>query len=238
MTRELNFKDVQKRVVELLEKSPHGLTTSEIAEKLEINRMTMSKYLEMIQLTGAIKNKKVGPANLWFIPKEVIVIKNYVRESLHPIAEKMIKGEKTPLPTLWDEFQLMLFKVSKMGLEVNGSANYVFYQIGEGIAREVLQKYIHGSNLKEVLESAIPVFSKLRIGNLELNSVDSRNASLNLHNCPACSGMPVINAPFCHIEAGLITGVINTKLKDTQIKEIKCSSLREKLCQFEVKIQE
>jgi predicted hydrocarbon binding protein len=238
MGSQLNFKEVQKKVLNLLDQSPHGLTTSEIAEKLGINRITMGKYLEMIQLMGAIKNKKIGPANLWFIPKEVVIIKNYVRESLHPIVDKMIKGEKTPLPTLWDEFQLMLFKVSKIGLEVNGSANYIFYEIGEGIAREVLQKYVRGKDLKSVLESALPVFAKLKIGELELKSVDMACASLNLHNCPACTGMPVINAPFCHIEAGLISGIINSKLDDVQVKEIKCTSLRENLCQFEVKIQD
>jgi predicted hydrocarbon binding protein len=237
MGYQLNFKKIQKNVLNLLEQFPHGLTTSEIAENLGVNRITMGKYLEMIQLMGAIKSKKVGPANLWFIPKEVIIIKNYVRESLHPIVDKMIKGEKTPLPTLWDEFQLMLFKVSKIGLEVNGSANYIFFEIGEGIAREVLEKYVKKGDLRSVLKSALPIFSRLKIGELELNSIDKSGASLNLHNCPACTGMPVINAPFCHIEAGLISGIINSKIGDVQIKEIKCTSLRDNLCQFDVKIQ-
>jgi predicted hydrocarbon binding protein len=231
----LNFKELQKVVLERLEENPYGLTTSELAKAVGINRMTLGKYLEMFQLTGVIKNKKVGPAKLWFIPKEVVVIKNYVRESLHPIVERMVNGEKTPLPSLWDEFQLMLFKVSRMGLEVNGTTNYIFYGIGEGISTDVLQKYVSGSKQEEVLENFIRVVSNLKIGELELKSVSQDNIVLNLHDCPACTGMPVINAPFCHVEGGLITGIINAKI-GKPVKEIRCTSLGEKLCRFDVKI--
>lgn len=234
---QLEFKELQKKVLGLLEDSPSGLTTSEIAEGVGVNRMTMGKYLEMVQLMGAIKSKKVGPANLWFIPKEIVVIKNYVRDSLHPVVEMMVKGEKTPLPSLWDEFQLMFFKVSKMGLSVNGSANYIFYEIGRGISKEVLHKYIKGITIEGIMESTVSTFNRLNIGKLKLDTYHKDRILFNLCKGPACSGIPVANAPLCHIEAGLIAGVIDTKFPGVCVKEIKCSGLKDNLCQFEVSIE-
>lgn len=230
----LDLKDIRKKVLDILEESPSGLTTMEIGKKLGINRMTMGKYLEMLQLMGAIKRKKVGPANLWYVPKEVEVIKNYVKDSLHPLVEMMLRGEKTPT-TLWDELELMLFKISRMGLSVNGTANYVFYEIGEGLS-EVISKYVEGKNLEEILQNTRPVFERLKISALNVVHADEDHALINLKGSPACSGMPVVNAPLCHIEVGLLGGIINSKLGASAVKEIRCLGLRNEVCQFDIRL--
>lgn len=236
MGRQLNFSKLESKVLELLEYSSHGLTTTEIAKEVGVNRITMAKYLEMIQFTGAISRKKVGPANLWFIPREIMVVKNYVMDTIHPLIELTLRGEKTALGSIFQELQLMFFKISRMGLSVNGTANYIFYKIGEGISRDVLNKHLEGSSLREVLESAAPIFSKLKIGELDVVSVDAEHVVLNLRSEAPCSGMPVVNAPWCHVEAGLISGIINYKLKNTPVKKIKSHGLQEKLCQFDISI--
>jgi predicted hydrocarbon binding protein len=235
MGTQLDLRDIRRRVLNVLEDSPSGLTTMEIGERLGINRMTMAKYLEMLQLTGAIKRKKISSASLWYVPKEVAIIKGYVRSSIQPLVKSMLRGEKTPT-TLWDELELMLFKVSRMGLSVNGTANYVFYEIGENISNSI-SDYIEGETLEEVLENTREVFRKLGISALEVIQASERHAIITLRGHPACSGMPVVNAPLCHIEVGLLAGIIGRRLGESAIEEIRCLGLRDKACQFNIQLR-
>jgi len=235
MGAKLDLRDIRKRVLAVLEDSPAGLTTTEIGERLGINRMTMAKYLEMLQLTGAVKKKRVGGGSLWYVPREVAIIKGYVRSSIQPLVKAMLRGEKTPT-TLWDELELMLFKVSRMGLSVNGTANYVFYEIGESISSS-LSDHIEGGTLGEVLENTRSVFKRLGISALEVLQTGEDHAIITLRGHPACSGMPVVNAPLCHIEVGLLAGIIGRKLGESSIEEIRCLGLRDKACQFNIQLR-
>ncbi|MGB9002544.1 MAG: ArsR family transcriptional regulator, partial [Nitrosotalea sp.] len=51
--------------------SKTGLTGIEIAKKLRVNRVTMSKYLKVFAAEGLIKQKNIGMMNLWFVEKGV-----------------------------------------------------------------------------------------------------------------------------------------------------------------------
>ncbi|MGI0102761.1 MAG: ArsR family transcriptional regulator [Nitrosotalea sp.] len=71
MTRGYNQEEIKEKLIDALSKSKTGLTGIEIAEKLRINRVTMSKYLKVFAAEGLIKQKSIGNVNLWFVEKGV-----------------------------------------------------------------------------------------------------------------------------------------------------------------------
>jgi hypothetical protein len=67
VTRGYNAEKIREKLIDVLSQSSTGLTGIEIAEKLRINRVTMSKYLKVFAGEGLIKQKNMGSVNLWFI---------------------------------------------------------------------------------------------------------------------------------------------------------------------------
>ena len=71
MAREYKIEKIREKLIDALGPSKTGLTGIEIAEKLGINRVTMSKYLKVFSGEGLIKQKNMGSVNLWFIEEGV-----------------------------------------------------------------------------------------------------------------------------------------------------------------------
>lgn len=58
---------IKQQLVDLLKESKSGLSGVEIAEKLGINRVTISKYLNIFSAEGLIRQKSVGNVTLWSV---------------------------------------------------------------------------------------------------------------------------------------------------------------------------
>lgn len=80
---------MQQQLIEILSESKTGLSGVEIAERLGINRATMTKYLNVFAAEGIIRQKNIGNANLWFIesgtetlefPSDYYKVKNKFQE--------------------------------------------------------------------------------------------------------------------------------------------------------------
>ena len=54
-------------MIKLLRDSNTGISGVEISEKLGINRVTMTKYLNIFSAEGVIGEKNIGNVNLWFV---------------------------------------------------------------------------------------------------------------------------------------------------------------------------
>ena len=67
MARGYDSEQVKQRLVDLLNESKTGLSGVEISEKLGINRVTMTKYLNIFSAEGLIRQKNVGNVTLWFV---------------------------------------------------------------------------------------------------------------------------------------------------------------------------
>ncbi len=61
--------EIRQKLVEILQDSKTGLSGVEISEKLGINRMTMTKYLNVFAAEGLVQQKNIGNVNLWFVEK-------------------------------------------------------------------------------------------------------------------------------------------------------------------------
>ena len=67
MARGYQTEEIKEKLVDLLTNSKTGLSGLEISERLEINRITTTKYLNIFAAEGLIKQKNIGNVNLWFI---------------------------------------------------------------------------------------------------------------------------------------------------------------------------
>jgi hypothetical protein len=59
--------EVKHKIMGLLQDDRTGLSGIEIAEKTGINRMTITKYLNILLTLGLVKKKKAGPVNIWYL---------------------------------------------------------------------------------------------------------------------------------------------------------------------------
>jgi len=71
VAREYSADKIREKLIDALRPAKTGLTGVEIAEKLQINRVTISKYLKIFAGEGLIKQKNMGSVNLWFIEEGV-----------------------------------------------------------------------------------------------------------------------------------------------------------------------
>lgn len=54
------------RIKELLKNNPRGMNVTEIAREIDMNRMSVAKYLEMLVIAGHIDVKSFGPSKVYF----------------------------------------------------------------------------------------------------------------------------------------------------------------------------
>ena len=67
MPRGYDVSEVKFRLIKLLRNSKTGISGVEISERLGINRVTMTKYLNVFSAEGIISEKNIGNVNLWFV---------------------------------------------------------------------------------------------------------------------------------------------------------------------------
>jgi predicted transcriptional regulator len=72
MYRRYTLGEIKRKITYVLQNNNTGLSGAEIAEKTGINRMTITKYLDILSTIGLINKKKVGSVNLWSLESGVI----------------------------------------------------------------------------------------------------------------------------------------------------------------------
>ncbi len=73
MYKRYTLSDIQKEVIKLL-KDNNPMSSTEISKKLGTNRITISKYLDILYFQKIINKKKIGSVNFWFINPGIINI--------------------------------------------------------------------------------------------------------------------------------------------------------------------
>ena len=67
MARGYDNEEVKTRLINLLRDSKTGLSGVEVSAGLGINRVTMTKFLNVFAAEGIIKQKSIGNLNLWLV---------------------------------------------------------------------------------------------------------------------------------------------------------------------------
>ncbi|WP_415280714.1 helix-turn-helix transcriptional regulator [Candidatus Nitrososphaera sp. FF02] len=95
MYRRYTLDEVKRKIVDVLENSGTGLSGVELAGKTGINRMTITKYLDIMHTMGLIKKKKAGNVNVWFLQEGISDIEfpvNYIQVQ-QKLIEYTLAGE-------------------------------------------------------------------------------------------------------------------------------------------------
>ena len=61
------------QIQEILNENPKGMTVSDIARKMKINRNSVAKYLDIMRISGQVEMLTFGPAKVYFPSKRVPV---------------------------------------------------------------------------------------------------------------------------------------------------------------------
>jgi len=75
MGRGYNISEIKSRLIKLLHDSKIGISGVEISKRLGINRVTMTKYLNIFSVEGIISEKSIGNVNLWFVQEGIEQLK-------------------------------------------------------------------------------------------------------------------------------------------------------------------
>ncbi len=71
MYRRYTIDEIKNKVIETLGNHEEGMTSIELADAIHVNRMTITKYLNILSAIGLIKRKKIGSINIWTIESGV-----------------------------------------------------------------------------------------------------------------------------------------------------------------------
>jgi DNA-binding IclR family transcriptional regulator len=61
---------IENAILDVLKKSDVSLTINEVAERVNAHRITVSKYLAVLEARGIIKRRDVGKAKLFYLKEE------------------------------------------------------------------------------------------------------------------------------------------------------------------------
>lgn len=67
MYRRYTLEEVKRKIIDALQSNGTGLSGVELSNETGINRITITKYLDILHTIGLIKKKKVGSVNVWFL---------------------------------------------------------------------------------------------------------------------------------------------------------------------------
>jgi PAS domain S-box-containing protein len=62
---------VYSAIIEALKNNPRGMSMKQIAESVGVNRITMARYLDTLQMSGRVEMEPQGPAKLYYLSHRV-----------------------------------------------------------------------------------------------------------------------------------------------------------------------
>ena len=198
----------QTKILNLLEEEGEwGLTISEIAEKICLNRNSTSKYLEIMADRGEIHKIEKSSTSKFFYPNRVarsIQDRNYYMIRFYQELHKALFKKK---PKKAREIgQIMAPKTAELYIKRFGDADISFEYIS--------------SIMSLAVEITYPIANVK--ATVELNPDEEDSFILNIENC-ICDGNKDYRS-ICEIQTGLLKGIIDEVLFPTKVdvKEIEC----------------
>lgn len=174
--------EIERKIVDFIKKSPFGVSSSDIARNIGLNRITLTKYLAVIRQKALIDFKQFGMAKLWFIPinltKESFLNKSLDRFALNLSKAELRKAAEKAGLSLGEEINsmyLQFYGIQKLGIE---QLCDIYLDIGKKIGARFEVSLGREKISIRVVES--PFDSKVREINALLSALFTKMAALNL----------------------------------------------------------
>lgn len=168
MYKRYDLGDIQKEVIKLLQNN-NPMSSTEISKNLKTNRITISKYLDILYNQKILNKKKTGSVNFWFLNPGITNI-DLNNEDYSEIQQKLIvaliNGEMNIAENIVSSLVNRKIELKKILLEIflplynTIKELYIRDKIGK---TEKVQIFTNIANLIILLKS----FTKLNKNNLE-----------------------------------------------------------------------
>ena len=188
--------EIEKKIIDFIKKGPLGVTSSDIANYVGLNRMTITKYLAIIKEKALIDFKPFGMAKLWYIPvnlsKESFLTKIMANMALNmPQDEFKIISEKAGI-SLGKEINSMylnFYDVKKLSFDQISDA---YADIGKKLGGDLKTRLANEKISIEIVQSPFEKSNALAMNKI-LSVVFAKIASLNLGYARAVVSEPQEN---------------------------------------------
>lgn len=175
--------EIEKKIIDFIKKSPLGATSSDIANYIGLNRMTMTKYLAIIKERTLIDFKQFGMAKLWYIPinlnKESFLSKIMANIALNmPQDEFKTISEKAGI-SVGEEINQMYINFNSVEKLSFDQILDAYADIGKKLGGNFKTKVTNGKISIEIAQSPFEQ-SNMHLMNKILSVVFAKIASLNL----------------------------------------------------------
>jgi len=163
MVRGYLSKDIREQLISILKNSDSGMSGIEISKKINVNRITMTKYLKVFAAEGLLRQKNIGNVTLWFLEpgQESFIFPDDYFKVISQYLELLVKGNEDQIYSLIRNCLNSGASINQLILEViYPTIEYVhnLYDSGKiGTAEQNLLKTIISKSLN--IFNQIPVVS-------------------------------------------------------------------------------
>lgn len=190
MPKRYSIEEVKRRIIDVLRQSDSGLSGIEIAERTGINRVTITKYLNILETMGIIRRRSMGPVNLWYVQygmdlssKDILELQQVYMDALFTYDEdrartillNAIHSNIDPILLMSD---VVIPTVNTAGeLYARGRMSTMDLMLINNLAMESLDLIKFNANRVEVKRDAYAVFISMSEKGNRRESVEMKAAS-------------------------------------------------------------
>jgi uncharacterized protein len=135
-------------------------------------------------------------------------------------------------------FRSLVFESIGQSLGLNGEVvDQVEYAAGVAIGRALAQNgTVRGESLDLVMHGLAEFYARAGLGSMYHSLDGAGMLTVGLYECTGCMGMELVHHPVCHLEAGIIRGVVSEFTgHEFSIREVNCiGGLGDSACVFEL----
>ena len=102
MVRGYLAEDLREKLISVLKDSDDGMSGIEISKKINVNRITMIKYLKVFAAEGLLRQKNIGNVTLWFLEpgQESFIFPDDYFKITSRYLELLVKGNEEQIYSL------------------------------------------------------------------------------------------------------------------------------------------
>ena len=102
MVRGYLSEDIREQLISILKDSDSGMSGIEISKKINVNRITMTKYLKVFAAEGLLRQKNIGNVTLWFLEpgQESFIFPDDYFKVISQYLELLVKGNEDQVYSL------------------------------------------------------------------------------------------------------------------------------------------
>ncbi|RDD52431.1 ArsR family transcriptional regulator [Nanoarchaeota archaeon NZ13-N] len=175
---------IEKRIIEALQQNPYGLTISELSRLIKINRITLSKHLEILRERGYLGYRIVGKAKVWYLSEDINLLE--IIYNAESVLNKMLRFDDEKKNYVLGDMKFVIIPIEILQILYLELKDYnVIRNIGKrfGILIGTVYKTYSGTEKivrEDVLERIVKLYEKMGFGNIENVEINMKEVNMKI----------------------------------------------------------